>query len=329
MVKNQGFVPHFYVNFGMITLITLITITICVVIGFYAIILLQQLRKKYNHEYLNSLFYFQVLTYLFGLYGILGNLLMREILPKFDVSKTAIDTIFLFLPVLGIPFLIAGWYLLIKTAADLCLKKTKQSVAIVYFLLTTLSVLFYGYYVLKFDNINHQLLIIVRQNIYLGFGLIELLIIGYVVTFLFIQAIVQKSKTVRIFLSQFALILAVVTILKAVALYLSEVHFSIGLYFLVLYFAGTLPLVFLTKKYIQNTKGSEVSKELSAEDLFEEYHITPREKEIILEICHGKSNKEISESLFITLQTVKDHCSNIYRKTGVRNRVQLSQLFKC
>jgi DNA-binding NarL/FixJ family response regulator len=40
----------------------------------------------------------------------------------------------------------------------------------------------------------------------------------------------------------------------------------------------------------------------------------------------GYSNHEIEKRLFISLETVKKHVSNIYRKLDVKNRVQLSNL---
>lgn len=58
------------------------------------------------------------------------------------------------------------------------------------------------------------------------------------------------------------------------------------------------------------------------------YEISKREAEIILEICSGLSNKAISEKLFITLQTVKDHNHRIYTKIGVKSRVQLANLVR-
>ena len=58
------------------------------------------------------------------------------------------------------------------------------------------------------------------------------------------------------------------------------------------------------------------------------YEISKREAEIILEICSGKSNKAIAEKLFITLQTVKDHNHRIFTKTGIKSRVQLSNLVR-
>jgi DNA-binding NarL/FixJ family response regulator len=64
------------------------------------------------------------------------------------------------------------------------------------------------------------------------------------------------------------------------------------------------------------------------EAIFSEYNISPREQEIIRLISRGKSNKEIADVLFISLQTVKHHIHSIYRKLNVKNRVQLSNFFR-
>ncbi|MBZ5499379.1 MAG: helix-turn-helix transcriptional regulator [Acidobacteriia bacterium] len=52
--------------------------------------------------------------------------------------------------------------------------------------------------------------------------------------------------------------------------------------------------------------------------------VSPRETEIVELILRGFSNKEISGRLFISVDTVKKHSYNVYRKLGVQNRVQLS-----
>lgn len=67
--------------------------------------------------------------------------------------------------------------------------------------------------------------------------------------------------------------------------------------------------------------------QLSPGQLYSKYGITEREKEIIQLICEGRTNKEIGEILFISPITVRDHLSNVYRKTGVRGRTQLAGLF--
>ncbi len=64
------------------------------------------------------------------------------------------------------------------------------------------------------------------------------------------------------------------------------------------------------------------------ESLFEKFNISKREQEIILHVCLGKSNQQIADELFISLYTVKDHIQNIFKKTSVKNRTQLSNLFR-
>lgn len=61
---------------------------------------------------------------------------------------------------------------------------------------------------------------------------------------------------------------------------------------------------------------------------FESLGITRREKEIIQLIQAGKTNQEIADELFISIATVKDHNNNLFRKCKVRNRVELTNLFR-
>ncbi len=68
------------------------------------------------------------------------------------------------------------------------------------------------------------------------------------------------------------------------------------------------------------------SKNLNKETLEKKYQITKREMEVIALICLGKTNKEIADQLFISVDTVKDHNYKIFQKTGVKNRTQLLKL---
>jgi DNA-binding CsgD family transcriptional regulator len=55
-------------------------------------------------------------------------------------------------------------------------------------------------------------------------------------------------------------------------------------------------------------------------------NISPREREIIHFILQGKDNRAIGKELFISRRTVESHLYNIYRKLGIRSRVQLVYL---
>jgi LuxR family maltose regulon positive regulatory protein len=50
--------------------------------------------------------------------------------------------------------------------------------------------------------------------------------------------------------------------------------------------------------------------------------LSERELEVLHLIADGLTNPEIASRLFISLNTVKAHCKNIYGKLGVKNRMQ-------
>lgn len=54
-------------------------------------------------------------------------------------------------------------------------------------------------------------------------------------------------------------------------------------------------------------------------------NLTPREKEILRLICSGKSNREISEKLFLSLFTIDTHRKNIRRKLQAHNSAELTK----
>lgn len=57
------------------------------------------------------------------------------------------------------------------------------------------------------------------------------------------------------------------------------------------------------------------------------YDITNRKMEIVNLISKGYTNKDIADELFISIDTVKDHNYNIFRKTDTKNHTQLANLF--
>ncbi|GIO86349.1 DNA-binding response regulator [Paenibacillus faecis] len=52
--------------------------------------------------------------------------------------------------------------------------------------------------------------------------------------------------------------------------------------------------------------------------------LTEREKEVLLLIAEGKTNKDIAEELHISIKTVKTHVSNLLMKCELEDRTQLA-----
>lgn len=55
--------------------------------------------------------------------------------------------------------------------------------------------------------------------------------------------------------------------------------------------------------------------------------LTPQEKNVVLKLVEGKSNKQISDELFISLNTTKTHLKNIFLKLEVASRSEAMVIF--
>ena len=68
------------------------------------------------------------------------------------------------------------------------------------------------------------------------------------------------------------------------------------------------------------------SVESLPEEFIREYGLSEREKEVLPLLCKGLSSKDIGEQLYISPRTVENHVHRIYRKCGVKRRLELAQL---
>lgn len=115
-------------------------------------------------------------------------------------------------------------------------------------------------------------------------------------------------------------------------IYFSQ-NFSITLttwsYILTLLLINLLSLVFFIKAPVLKsfTEKNKLTVEIIA-NWGNIYSFSPRENQIALWLIKGKTNKEISEGLFISLSTVKTHISRIFKKTRVESRAELFFLYQ-
>ncbi len=96
---------------------------------------------------------------------------------------------------------------------------------------------------------------------------------------------------------------------------LLKVHIELKLFRLVTRYRGF--------KADPNAPGFSVPKALIAD-----YALTRREEEIINMMLNGIADSDILEELCITRSTFEKHIHNIYKKTGVKNRVGLFGIFR-
>lgn len=85
-------------------------------------------------------------------------------------------------------------------------------------------------------------------------------------------------------------------------------------------------LAYRMEKYLSNCDGG-VGK-LTVVETAEKYDLTRREQAILKLLMMGTDSAQICKEFVITSNTLKKHILNIYRKLGIKNRVQLFKMVK-
>jgi len=288
------------------------------------IILATRLRKRYGPGIFAPLLYFQVFIYTFGFYGIWGQVAIDLFLGQ-SVSQELLQRLHDIAMLLSLPFLIFAWYMLIRFTGGLAGIATGRFWFIAVFLLVNSAVMLLLVFIIAGDkgagtgN--------VMSGYYIIMNLIHYLLAAYLIHFPWKGQNLIHDHDRKIV----APVLFIIMMIQCVPVMFMERGEWPGMIFIFGFFAGNLFLpVYFSWFTLAHSFAS--SKETVTTGSFDEfcrkYKISPRESEVIMEICNGLSNKEISEKLFISLQTVKDHSHHIYIKTNVKSRVQLINLVK-
>ncbi len=76
-----------------------------------------------------------------------------------------------------------------------------------------------------------------------------------------------------------------------------------------------------TRQELRRVTGALATPRLAADI---EVPLTRRESEVLEQLAHGLTNKEIALALGISYETVKEHVQHILRKVGVNDRTQVA-----
>lgn len=95
-------------------------------------------------------------------------------------------------------------------------------------------------------------------------------------------------------------------------------------------FAYLLPPLIWLGGRLKETRTASLTRVAGAGDVLDRWleanGLSPREGQIVARVLQGKTNKAIEQELFIGRRTVESHLYSIYRKLGVKNRLQLARL---
>lgn len=187
-------------------------------------------------------------------------------------------------------------------------KKIHYIISILLFVLTSIS-----YFIDKVNHIENFVLFFLGISVVLSMLLIRMTKPQ--------KSIAHREKTERVFAIIFLILVPISLLTNSITVKTGH-HLKIGF---------TLPLIFIllaADKLFDDLSRLSLLKNkiIPIEKHFKNYSLSEREKEIAKLLVDGKTYKQISEDLFISLPTVKTHTSNIYKKCGVKSRHQLTTL---
>ncbi|HUX95123.1 MAG TPA: LuxR C-terminal-related transcriptional regulator [Bacteroidales bacterium] len=305
----------------MLLYLVYILFLITVALAASAVILATKLQKRYDHELFSHLLYYQVFLYTFGFYGIWGQVVIRSVLSEYFSPEQFARVCDIAL-LLGLPFVIFAWMMLLQFSSVLSGSRKNNWFVLGFLLINITFIILLGYLSGQAGMVKPLYLIkhyfIIANFIYTSAAAGQLFYSGK-------ESFMITARGKR----NIALGLFLVMIVQTAFLIIFSTQIYLAILFILSFFAGNsfLP-IYLTYGIRIKTSASGELQGLSFEEFCQKFEVSPRESDIVREIYKGLSNKEISEKLFISLQTVKDHTHRIYIKTNVKSRAQLMNLVR-
>jgi len=262
----------------------------------------------------------------FGIYGIWGLAFLKTVLDQITISNKILLLLSQVIPYLGFPFLIMAWYMFLKFCYELSGLKIPRYVSLSYFFFHLFFFIALGWSIM---NINGETSEVSGVSLIYVFIALDIILTSWGLLLLFIKTH-NTSLTYAGFLSKYTLLSFLLLILRIISVIFFH-YFPVSIPgFILMYFLSIVfPLLYFYKNINRIITTDHHGQILSSfENLLARYGITKREREIIEEVCTGKSNQEIADTLFISLQTVKDHTHRIYLKMDIKRRVQLIKMMQ-
>ena len=312
----------------MFALVLIVTFVLCLGLTAATVLVSRQLLSTYASEFLRHHFYYLAAVHAFAFYGLWGQVLTRGVLAAVDTDAAVVNVVAVFVPVLGVPFLFVSWAMLVNMAGSMfgrTIEPKWHSAHVVVFGLLLLGAWTAIARMQAEPASPLDVLGVIEAAAMIG---IELLYFSaFLILVLRFRVVAEGDK--RRVLLVFSGLLCGAFVARSLLAALVLVDIRLGAIGLLAFHGSNLPALLYLRanadRVFPPVKAEHATKQ-GVEHVLDHYGVTKRERQIVQKICLGKTNKQIAEELFISLQTVKDHTHRIYSKMGVNSRVQLEQM---
>lgn len=296
---------------------------IALLLGVTSVLLVLRLAQRDNNPFLNNYLIFLVLEVIAGFCDwIIINWIL--VLVK-GISTDTADLIYhIFWDLLGFPAYLLAFLFLVKAVSHLAGRPISRRVGRLFMaLMMVVVVLNYTGLYLRIKDTPY----VFSKSLWMIYTLIWPIAYLAYLAFAYFRHLKNSGNRLpgysRFVLLHFAGFL-VWTLLSLLPLNLGQGrHMIIFAFFLSLF----IPALYLFFRQHEFKLRLVIRADKSLEENLGDYGFTAREIELALLLMAGKSNQEISDELFVSVQTVKNYISKMYRKAGVSSRIQFVGLF--
>ena len=92
-------------------------------------------------------------------------------------------------------------------------------------------------------------------------------------------------------------------------------HYTLLVVIITIFLSLVIVLYFLL--YFQNNK---ISENDAVKNIAVKYKLGTQEEKVLNLLVQGMSNQEMADELFVSINTIRNHIANIYKKTGMKKK---------
>jgi len=311
----------------LISLIFIVVFVLCFAVAVTCILIGHELANNYKGTFYRLYLYYLIAFYVFAIYAVWGQIGMQTLLASVQTTGAIKELAGTVMPIFGIPFLIVSMIMFIKMGFALFEVSIKNNalylhLIILLIILIVMGGLYWG---------NKEAVLSMKTGPFYLAALV--LCIEFIYMIFFVDIVFRHLKKVGVKnqrkIRQVVILLFAGLLLRGVSLAFHSVDaWVLALLILIYFLSHLMPLWYLRQQSdnLFEPIGAERPNSIKKAQLYQKYGITAREREVIEQLCLGKTNQQIADTLFISLQTVKDHTHRIYNKVGINSRMKLVRM---
>ncbi len=304
-------------GYSIATYFVLLGITLAILFAVH------QTKKKYQIPFLNDFFLYMLFFYAYGFITLSTKLIFSQL----NIGKSNYMSAF---TAINLPLIILSIYYMIRWTTKLTGSPISRRNQILFWMIQAVAflVLMNASLGIARSEVAENTLAILWV-----FSMMQLIFVLYAC----ITLILKGRRIDQLNLSHFSTRLGVLYLVLYPGVMLiiefsdlPHLLFSRQLeiyYFIIMlvYLINLPPFLFINRFLKKNSHlfDSALSRFKEPDALYNRYGLSEKEQEIVKWIVQGKTNEEIGDILFSSTKTIKNNITGIYKKLGVKSRVEL------